>query len=186
MVVKATRGKDPVGVLALSALPLPPGLTVAPGSLKEKDAETAVTVLTTTDLPLGDVSIGLVAKGTVSGIGRTISVPAVTVRLVRPAALTLATPAVEIKAGATIEVKGKVERKGAFKEPVAVKLNNLPAGLKADPVTVAPDKSEFVIKVIADAKAAPTTGTANVTLAFQVNKKDYPPQTAPLSLKVLP
>ncbi len=155
-------------------------------ALKEKDAETSVTVTTTTDLPLGDVSIGLVAKGTVAGSGRTISVPAVTVRLVRPAALALATAAVEIKAGATIEVKGKVERKGAFKAPVTVKLNNLPAGLKADPVTVAPDKSEFVLKVSADAKAAPTTGAANVALAFQVNKKDYPPQTAPLSVKVVP
>ncbi len=186
VVVKATKGKEPVSALALTALPLPPGLTMAAGSLKEKDAETTLTVATTTDLPLGDVSLGIVGKGTVAGSGRTISVPAVTLRLVRPAAIELAAPAVEIKAGATLEVKGKVLRKGTFKDAVTVKLNNLPAGLKADPVTVAADKSEFVLKVVADAKAAPATAAANVALAFQLNKKEYPAQTAPLSVKVSP
>ena len=184
--VKATRGKAPVGVLALTALPLPPGLTVAGASLKEQDAEALVTVATTTDLPLGDVTVGLVAKGTIAGAGRTVSVPAITLRVIRPAALEIAAPTLEIKPGATVELKGKVVRKGMFKEPVTVKLNDLPAGLKADPVTLAADKSEFTLKVVADAKAAAATATANVALAFQVNKKDYPPQTTPLSLKVVP
>lgn len=184
--IKATRGKEPVGALALTALPLPPGVTVAPAALKEKDAEVQVTLSTTTDVPLGDLSIGLVAQGTVAGAGRTIAVPAVTFRVVRPATVELAAPAVELKAGATAEVKGKVVRKGAFKEPVTVKLNGLPAGLKADPVTVAADKAEFTIKIVADPKSAAATASASVALAFQVNKKDYPPPTAPLSVKVAP
>ena len=41
--------------------------------------------------------------------------------------------------------KGKVVRKGPFKEPVTVKVNGLPAGLKADPVTVSADASEFTL-----------------------------------------
>ena len=36
---------------------------------------------------------------------------------------------------------------------MTVKINGLPAGLKADPVTVAGKDSSFVVKVVADAKA---------------------------------
>ena len=61
-------------------------------------------------------------------------------------------PASRSRPGTTVEVKGKVVRKGAFKEPVTVKVNGLPAGLKADPVTVAADQSEFTLKVVADAE----------------------------------
>jgi hypothetical protein len=186
VVVKATRGKDPVGALALSALPLPPGLTIANASLGEKAGEVTVTVTTTTDHPLGDVTVALIAKGTVAGQGRTVGVPALSVRVVRPAGVELAAPGVELKPGATVEVKGKVVRKGAFKDAVTVKVNGLPDGLKADPVTVAADKSEFTLKLVADAKAAPATKASTVALAFQVNKKDYPAPTAPLAIKVLP
>ena len=57
-----------------------------------------------------------------------------TLNVVKPATVELTTRALEVKAGASIEVKGKVVQKGTFKEAVAVKLNGLPAGLKADPV----------------------------------------------------
>ena len=88
--------------------------------------------------------------------------PAVTLEVVRPAAVELAAPSTEVKAGETVEVKGKVARKGPFKEPVTVKLNGLPAGLKADPVTVPPDQSEFTLKLVADPKAAAGQATAQV------------------------
>ena len=108
-----------------------------------------------------------------------------TVEVVRPAAVELASPSAEVKAGETFELKGKVARKGPFKEPVTVKVNNLPGGLKADPVTVPPDQSDFTLKLIADPKA-PAGRPAQVALAFQVNKKDYPSPTAALAVKVVP
>ena len=83
-------------------------------------------------------------------------------------------------------MKGQVARKGPFKEPVTVKLNNLPGGLKADPVTVPPEQSDFTIKLVADPKATAGQGMAQVSLAFQVNKKDYPVPTVPLAVKVVP
>ena len=93
---------------------------------------------------------------------------------------------VKVKAGTTVELKGKVVRKGTFNEPVTVRINGLPAGLKADPVTVPPGATSFVVKVGADAKAAPTSAGAQVALAFQVQKKDYPVPLTPLAVKVLP
>ena len=52
----------------------------------------------------------------------------------RPPRVELAAPGVEIKPGATVELKGKIVRKGTFDGPVTVKINGLPAGLKAEPV----------------------------------------------------
>ena len=110
-----------------------------------------------------------------------------TLNVVRPAAVELAAPAVEVKAGATVEVKGKIVRKGTFKEPVTVKLNGLPAGLKADPVTVAAG----AVRVHPQGHRRPQgrrrpRPPASVASAFQVNKKDYPTAAAPLAVKVLP
>ncbi len=68
------------------------------------------------------------AKGKIAGTDRTIESPAITLNLVKPATVELASKALEIKPGATFELKGTVVRKGTFKEPVTVKVNNLPAG----------------------------------------------------------
>jgi len=55
-------------------------------------------------------------------------------------------------------------------------------GLKAEAVIVAPGASDFVMKVIADAKAAAGSATTQLVSAYQVGKKDYP--TSPLALPV--
>ena len=81
------------------------------------------------------MTVGLQAKGKFAGADRTFALPAVTLAVVPPATVELAAPALEIKPGATVELKGKIVRKGAFDGPVTVKINGLPAGLKAEPVT---------------------------------------------------
>src|SRR5262249_4976503 len=135
---------------------------------------------------LGTTTLALQGKGKIAGADRVVVVPAVTLAVVRPASVELALPGVEVKPGATVEVKGRIVRKGTFNEPVSVRVNGLPAGLKAEPTTVAAGSSDFVVKIVADAQAAPATAGAQVALAFQVNKKDYPVPPAPLSVKVVP
>ncbi len=187
VVVKAIREKGADGALALSTLPLPPGLTVPPVPIPEKKDEATLTVTTGTEHPLGQVTIAILAKGTLKGAGETLAAPSITMNVVRPATLELTTPSVELKPGATVEVKGKIARKAGFKEPVTVKMNGLPPGLKAEPVTLKPDATEFTLKLIADAKAAPVATTGpTVALAFQINKKDYPAAIiAPVAIKVV-
>src|SRR5207248_2012338 len=138
------------------------------------------------EVPLGTFTIALLAKGKFEGGEQTVAAPEITLNVVRPAALELASSALEVKAGESAEVKGKVVRKGTFKEEVTVKLNKLPAGLKAEPVKVAPDQSEFTVKVESDAKAATADAKAEVALVFQVAKKDYPVPPTPLAVKVIP
>ena len=69
---------------------------------------------------------------------------------------------------------------------MTVKINGLPAGLKAEPVTVPAGASDFAVKIVADAKAAPASAGTQVAIAFQVEKKDYSVPPAPLAVKVLP
>jgi hypothetical protein len=133
----------------------------------------------------GKVTIGLVAKGKFDNKDQTFSAPAVTLDVVRPASVELAAPMFQVKPGETVEVKGKVVRRGPFKEPVKIQLNGLPAGLKADPVDVAPDASEFTLKVVADAGAAAAEATSQVALAFKIADKDYNTPPTPLPVKVV-
>ncbi len=172
--------------LAVSALALPPGFTIPGDTIAEKAADGKVRVQAAVQAALGTTTLALQAKGKIAGADRVLILPAVNLAVVRPASLELARPGVEVKPGATALVKGRIVRKGTFNEPVTVRLNGLPAGLKAEPATVAAGASEFVVKVVADAKAAPATAGAQVALAFQVNKKDYPVPPTPLAVKVVP
>ena len=182
--VKVARTKGADGAMAISALPLAAGLAVPKYSVAEKAAEGKVTVTAAVAAPLGTSTLVLQAKGKIGGAERVIDLPAITLSVVPPAALEMEAKALEVKPGTTTELKGKINRKGSFDAPVTVKINGLPAGLKADPVTVAGKESKFVIKVIAEAKAPATAADTRVALAFQVEKKDYSVPPTPLAVKV--
>ncbi len=184
--VKAERSAGADAALAVTPLPLPPGLAVPAVNIAEKAATGSVTVNAAPEAPLGLMTIALTAKGKIANAEQVFAVPAVTLNVVRPAAITLAAPGAEVKAGATVEVKGKVERKAPFTEAVTIKVTGLPAGLKADPVTVAPTDSDFTLKIVADPKAAPASAAAGVVPGFQINKKDYATPPVALAVKVLP
>ncbi|AMV38633.1 hypothetical protein [Planctomyces sp. SH-PL62] len=181
--IARTPGAD--AAMDLSALPPAPGFTAAVVKVAEKAADAPFVVAVAAEAALGTTTLGLSAKGKFGEVERTIEAPAVTLQVVRPIDLTLETPAVEAAPGATVEIKGKVVRKGAFKEPVVVKLDGLPAGLKAEPVTVAPEATDFVVKAVADADAKPAEAAATVAAAFQIDKKDYAFPPAPLAAKIV-
>lgn len=181
--VVRTEGAD--APLALAALPLPVGLTVPAATIAEKAADGAATVVVAPEAATGQTTIGLTAKGTFGEVERTIALPAATINVVRPIDFSLEQPAVEIAPGATVELKGTVVRKGAFQEPVAVRLDGLPAGLTAEPATVAPDAADFVLKVVAAADAQPVEATAAAVAAFKIGEADYPFPPSPLTVKVV-
>jgi len=183
--IKAVRAKGGDAAVQITTLPLPPGLAVPSASMAGNQAQASVSVNSTLEASLGAMTIVLQAKGKFAGGEQTIAIPAVTLKLVRPADLVLSAPAVEIKPGTTTEIKGKVERKGSFNEPVTVRLNGLPAGLMAGAVVVPPGAADFVIKISADAKAAAGSTNTQLVSAYQVAKKDYPTLPLALAVKVL-
>ena len=184
--ITAKRSEGADGALAFSMTTPIPNLGVAASDLSEKGLTGSVTINTTTDLPLGFISIALVGKGKIGPADVSVSVPEATLQVVRPVVLELSTPSLEIKGGQTIEVKGKVARKAGFGEALTVKIDGLPAGIKGDPLTLSPDQTEFSLKLVAEEKAAAATASPHVGLGFQVAGKDYPFPPSPLALKVLP
>jgi hypothetical protein len=180
--ITVVRAKGSDATLQISTLPLPPGLAVPTVSIEGKSASATVAVNTTLEAALGSMTIALLAKGKFAGGEQTIAIPAVTLNLVRPAELALNSLAVEVKPGTTSEIRGKVVRKGAFNEPVTVRLNGLPAGLNAQPAVVPPGVSDFVLKVVSEGGAAAGVTAIQLVSAYQVGKQDYPP--APMALTV--
>jgi hypothetical protein len=183
--IKALRFKGADAALGFTALSAPPGLSIASASLPEKTTTGKVTINTSLEAPLGRATVILQAKGKFATGEEILAVPAVTVDLVRPAEAALATAAVDVKPGGSVEVKGKVARRGSFKEAVTVRVGGLPGGLKADPITVPASVGEFTLRIQADAKAPTATATAQLALAYQVGKKDYPSPRVPLTVKVV-
>ncbi len=108
-------------------------------------------------------------------------------RIVRPAEIEIANPdaGLEVKAGESTELKGKVVRRGTFKEEVTITLKGLPAGLKAEPSKLAPDQSEFSVKVEADPKASAAEVKAEAIITLQVAKKETAMPAMGLKVKVL-
>jgi hypothetical protein len=183
--VKLARGEGADAALTIAALPLPPGVTLPAANIPEKAAEAAVNLAVAREAALGKMTIGLTAKGQFGGAERTLALPAVTLDVVRPAAVELGAAGLEIKAGTTAELNGKITRKGAFREAVTVQLKGLPAGLKADPVTVAPEAGEFTLKIEAEPDAAEAMASAQVGLAYKLGGQDYPHPPLPLAVKVV-
>jgi hypothetical protein len=185
--IKLTRSKDADAEVDIATLPpLPPGLTASASKIAEKTNEGSATIKAGPDAALGLLAVVLTGKGKFADKTQTFIAPLVTLNVVRPASVELGSASVDVKAGESFELKGKLVRKGPFKEPVTLKLNGLPAGLKAEPVTVAPDATEFAIKVTSEPSAEAATATIQVAIAFQLDKKDYSTPPVSFALKVLP
>jgi hypothetical protein len=181
----AVKRKDGAkGALKLTPLPLPPNVKVDETGVGEEAAEAKVPVTVALEAPVGTFAVGLVGKGKVADADRTVATPAVTLAVVRPASAELAGDTIALKAGETAELKGKVVRRGPFKEAVQVKLQGLPAGVEAPTVTVAPDASEFTLALSAKPDAAAAEAKVQVLLGFKIGDKDYPTPPVPATLKV--
>ncbi len=120
------------------------------------------------------MTIGLQAKGKFAGAERTLALPAVTLTVVPPASVELAAPAHRDQARRNrSSSRGRSSARGHSTARSPSRSTACRPGLKAEPVTVAGGASSFVVKVVADAKAAATSAGTQVALAFQVEKKDY-------------
>lgn len=183
--IKVARAEGADSALPLAALPLPTGLTAPAATIAEKAVEGVATIAVAPGAAVGPTTIGLTAKGKFGEVEKTIALPAVTLNVVRPIEFSLEQPTLEIAPGATVELKGKIVRKGAFKEPVPVRVDGLPAGLSAEPATIAPDASDFVVKIVAAGDAQPAEAAASVVAAFKLADADYPFPPAPVAVKVV-
>jgi hypothetical protein len=183
--IKALRNEGADTALAVSPLPLPAGLQIPNANIAEKAPEGSVTVTIPVEAPFEPMTIALAAKGKLDGKDQTLTTPAITLKPVRPVAVEPAARQFEIKPGETYEFKGTIHRKEGMQEPVTLKLDGLPGGLSAEPVTVAPDAADFTLKVVANADAAAAEAKPKLSLAFKLGGKDYPFPAEEIALKVV-
>ena len=186
--VRIVRDEGAEADLEVSAMLPPPGLTVAKAKVEAKASEVQPTIKAAPEAPLGRTAIVLIADGKLDREPVNVAAPAVQVEVVRPVIVELEASgsAVEVAAGRTVEVRGRLVRNGPFREPVTLKLNGLPAGLDAEPMTVGPDDAEFalVIEAKPDVKAA--TADVQLAISLKLADKDYKTPPLPLTVKVLP
>ncbi len=172
--------------MAFTPSPTPPkGVAIPEAKVDDKAAEAKVTVNIAPEAPLGQTTVGLIAKGKIEKKDQVFSAPVVTLNVVRPAALELSAPNLQVKSGTTVELKGKIVRQEPFKQAVKVQINGLPGGLKAEPVELAADASEFTLKVEAAADAAAAEASTQVVMLFKLGDKDYTTPPTPLAVKVV-
>lgn len=179
-----TRAEGAAAALEVEGLSPTVGLSVAKATIAEGEAGGPVTVNAAPDAPTGPVMVAFTAKGKIDDADRTFAVPAVTMEVVPPASLALAVSDISVKPGTSAEVAGTIDRKPPFTQEVTVSLEGLPAGVTAEPVTVAGDATMFTITLKAAPDAAAGKGDAKANTAFKLGEKDYPPLSAPLAVTV--
>ena len=184
--LKLTRTAGGEPALELALVNPPAGLTLPGNKVAEKVADFAVVLKAAVEVPIGEHIIGLTAKGKLAGEDRVVDAPVIKLNVVAPIVLEGVPKELSVKAGQTVELKGKLNRKPSAKAEVTLTIDTLPAGLKADPVKVAGDKSDFTIKITADKAAKVAMGNATVKAAFKAGDKDYPALTAPVAVKIVP
>lgn len=185
--VKVARSGDSAkGELTIEAIQPAPGLAVPAAKIETEAAEGAVSVNIDPSTYVGDISLGLQAKGKFEDKDQVFGLPVVRLRVVRPVSVEPSAQKLELKPGETVELKGRLTRRGPFKEAVTLQVNGLPGGLKAEPVTVAPEASEFVFQVVADAAAEAAEANAQLAVAsFKLADKDYNVPPTPIAVKIV-
>jgi hypothetical protein len=190
----------------LAALSPPTGLSVAELEIGETGTRATVKVTAAADAPVGLLMVGLVAQAPSQGGGPAtrrgtgaantrgpappppppaVASAMIAVEVVRPASLELTATEINLTPGGSAELRGKVIRVAPFAEEVEVKVDGLPVGIKAAPVKVAADASEFTLTLEAAGDAVPAAALANAVLAFRLGDKNAAGAPVPLSVKVL-
>jgi hypothetical protein len=202
-VVRTTKEKTKY---KLSALSPPTGLKTLESDLGDTETKAMFKVTAAPDAPLGVFMVALVAQpaapggdrpgrgGTGTGNRRPAAplkapiaaAAMIAVEIIRPVTLDLAATEIALSPRATALLRGKVTRVAPFAQEVHVKLDGAPAGVKAEPVKVAADASEFTLTIEAAPGAAAARSQAQVILAYKLGDKDIlsPPQA--LNVRVLP
>jgi hypothetical protein len=202
-VVRTTGADTKYKLVAMSP---PTGLSVAELEIGATGTRATVKLTAAADAPVGPLVVGLVAqapsqggapatrRGTGAANTRGSAPPSpsppavaaamIAVEVVRPASLELAATEIDLTPDRSAELRGKVTRVAPFAQEVEVKLDGLPAGVKAAPVKVAADASEFVLTLEAAGDAVPTTALANAVPAFKLGDRNAAGASVPLGVNV--
>jgi hypothetical protein len=173
-------GKPPVGALAFK-----------PANAAPDAGQATLLVTAPANIPEGRaVDLVIQGKAKLNNVDRVVVGPAVTVTVLRPFTVELQTPSPALTPGATVVLKGRVQRRPVFKEAVQLKLDGLPTGVTttAPLKPVAAGQDEFTIELRVGPKVVPAKGPLTLTCSATINGMAYahPPVIVRLESKGSP
>jgi hypothetical protein len=201
--LQVTRSHGDKKIYKVAAIAPPTGLNVAELELDPNRVNATAKLTAAPDMRLGDTAVGLALQTPApAGPGRrrggaaakkdaaspaSATGPAIwiTLEVVRPAQLVLADNALTVAPGGTAPIRGRVARAFPFGGEVEIKLDGLPAGVKAGPVKVAAGATDFSVALEAAANAPVGEKEVAVLPAYKIGGKDHKGEPRPLRLKVL-
>jgi hypothetical protein len=183
VIVERDAGFDEQITLALTPAKgaLPAGIAVAVKPIPKGKNEISIVISGNNKAPLGEFTAVLTATHKKGKKTITQVVPGLKLTLKAPFVLTGPAQAVKMAQGAELKVMVKLERNPSLKAPVELTLQNLPKGVTAAKVTIAPgqDTAEFLLKAAKDAAVTSATvltidGNATVGKVKYNGKTQFP------------
>ena len=166
--------------------PVAAGLTIPALTIADKAAEGKVTVKTAVAAPLGTMTVGLQAKGKFAGAETDPCTPRRDAVDRPPRHRRVERPDSRYQARRDrSRSKARSCAKGLRRS--RDRQDQRPArGPEGRPGHRGRQRIDLLVKVVADAKAAPASAGTQVAIAYQIEKKDYSVPPPPLAVKVLP
>jgi hypothetical protein len=183
--VTAKRLNNFPDAITLAVEGLPKGFQAKVVPIPQGQAQAAVTLTGPAELPEGEHKITLRGSGTFQNQPKTVALPAVVLKVVKPLGIALAAP-VTIAAGAKQKVKIVATRRGGEQGEIAVEFKDLPAGVTAPAgIKIPQGKSDVEVELSAAANAAPTKAANAAVLAkAKIKGKDVSVESPPTVVEV--
>jgi hypothetical protein len=175
--------------------PLPTGQPVVPALFVFKPgtaAAGAMSAVFTMTAPLNApegkrAELLIQGKAKINNVDKIVTGPTVTLTVLRPFTVDLATPSLTIQPGQTATLKVKLLRQSVFKEAVQISLGALPKGvtLGAPLKPVAGNQNEFQIDLKVDPKAVAVMANLTVTCSTTIAGMAYSHPVVTVPVKVV-
>lgn len=187
--VIATRQEGWDGEIALAVTPekngLPGGVSAALKPIPQGQNEVAIEFAANDKAPLGPFTA--VLQGTVKKDKASASqpTPGILLQLEPPMNVTAMPSAAELPQGQSLSVPVQVQRNPAFRGPVELTVEKLPAGVTAEKVTLAADQSAADVVLTATAEAAPVkVGDVTIKAQGTGDQAKFAASAAPFALEI--
>ncbi|MSR57374.1 MAG: hypothetical protein EXS05_06855 [Planctomycetaceae bacterium] len=133
---------------------LPPGVTAAVKPIAKGTNEIEIVFAGNAQAPLGQFSVVLIGTGKKGEVTAVQPIPALSLSLRPPFALTPDLAGGKLAKGQTLKIKVAADRNPAYAGPITLTLQNLPTGVTAAAAVIPADQKEVEITLTAAADAA--------------------------------
>jgi hypothetical protein len=189
MLAVQVSGLAPAAAPAAAPGQPPPAATVTAREVAVPANMTAATLALTAALntPDGTYDLFLQGRARINNVDRVMFGSLITLTVSRPFTVESQAANLELPAGQTIALKGRIQRKDVCKEPVQLRVDGLPAGVTIAPLKpLTPDQTEFQIDLLVNPRAAAATANLTLTATATIGGQAFTHPAIAVPAKVVP